>query len=136
MSVNFDPTILIGFATNLIYLAITAAGGWFAYKQILTLWVESKPNEWLLIIRNGEVIKSSVGLCTWKMPGDQAITFPSQLNKLHFSAEQVSQEMQGVEVKGMLVWTIHRDKDGPFKCYKSFGEDLKLKEPREANSQL
>ena len=44
--------------------------------------------------------------------------------------------MQGVEVKGMLVWTVHREFDGPFKCYKSFVDDLIFKEPREANSQL
>lgn len=133
---NIDPNIIIGLVTNLIYFAIVGAGGWFAYKQILTFWVEAKPNEWMMIIRNGEVIKSSVGLCTWRYPGDQIVTFPSQLNKLHFSAEQVSSEMQGVEVKGMLVWTIHRDFLGPFKCYKSFGDDLKKAEPTEANSQL
>lgn len=44
--------------------------------------------------------------------------------------------MQGVEVKGMLVWTVHREKDGPFRCYKAFGDDLKMKDPKEANSQL
>lgn len=33
--------------------------------------------------------------------------------------------MQGVEVTGMVIWSIFRDGDGPFKCYKSFGEDLK-----------
>jgi regulator of protease activity HflC (stomatin/prohibitin superfamily) len=44
--------------------------------------------------------------------------------------------MQGVEVKGMLVWTVHRMEDGPFRCYKSFGDDLKRKDPIEANSQL
>ena len=27
-------------------------------------WVESKPNEWLLVIRNGQLMKSGVGLKT------------------------------------------------------------------------
>lgn len=36
----------------------------------------------------------------------------------------------------MLVWTVHREKDGPFKAYKAFGEDLKRKDPVEANTQL
>ena len=62
-------------------------------------------------------------------PGDAAVKFPSQLNKLYFTAEQVTEEMQGVEIRGMLVWTIHRSVDGPFKAYKAFGEDLKLKNP-------
>jgi len=34
----------------------------------------------------------------------------------------------------MLVWTVHREKDGPFKAYKAFGEDLKRKDPVEANT--
>ena len=37
---------------------------------------------------------------------------------------QVSAEMQGVSVAGMLVWSIHRSFDGPFKCYQYFGENL------------
>ena len=44
--------------------------------------------------------------------------------------------MQGVIIKGMIVWTIHRENDGPFRCYKAFGDDLKRKDPRDANSQL
>lgn len=88
------------------------------------------------MIRNGELKNCAVGLGTWVWPGDAAVKFPSKLNKLHFSAEQVTSEMQGVEVKGMLVWTIHRSKEGPFRAYKAFGEDLKKMVPSEANSQL
>ena len=44
--------------------------------------------------------------------------------------------MQGVEVKGMLVWSVYREGDGPLKCYKSFGEDLKNAVPRVANEKL
>lgn len=36
----------------------------------------------------------------------------------------------------MLVWTVYREKDGPFRCYKAFGDDLKMKNPVEANLQL
>jgi regulator of protease activity HflC (stomatin/prohibitin superfamily) len=102
----------------------------------LNYWVEAKPNEWMLILRKGDLVECAVGLCTWMWPGDQAVRFPSQLNKLYFNAEQVTIEMQGVEVKGMLVWTVHRMEDGPFRCYKAFGDDLKRKDPVEANSQL
>lgn len=117
-------------------LGSVAYGGKVAFETSQEYWIEAQPNEWLLVVRNGELLKCNVGLATWIWPGDAAVKFPSQLNKLHFTAEQVTAEMQGVEVKGMLVWQIHRDQEGPFKCYKSFGDDLKRKDPVEANSQL
>lgn len=44
--------------------------------------------------------------------------------------------MQGIRVKGSLVWTIFRDEDGPMRAYKNLGEDLKLSTPRAANDKL
>lgn len=37
---------------------------------------------------------------------------------------------------GMLLWSIYRDEDGPFRCYKAFGDDLKRKVPTDANAKL
>lgn len=61
-----------------------AAIGWFSYKKVLTLWVESKANEWLIVVRNGEMIKKGIGLACWTMPGDLTITFPSLINQVNF----------------------------------------------------
>jgi len=45
--------------------------------------------------------------------------------------------MQGVEVGGILIWSIYREEDGPFRCYKSFGGDLMQSiGPRIANPKL
>ena len=44
--------------------------------------------------------------------------------------------MQGLEVSGTLVWTILRKDNGPYLCYQSFGEDLQLMEPANANNQI
>lgn len=44
--------------------------------------------------------------------------------------------MQGVEVSGMIVWTINRVGDGPFTCFKSFGRDLCKAVATDANAQL
>ena len=44
--------------------------------------------------------------------------------------------MQGVEVTGMLIWSVHREGDGPFRCYKSFGKDLEKKTPVVANNKM
>jgi len=45
--------------------------------------------------------------------------------------------MQGVEVSGVLIWSVYREQDGPFRCYKSFGDDLSNpKGPLIANEKL
>ncbi len=61
---------LIGFVTNLVYLAVLGFGGKFAFAHIQNYWVEAKPNEWMLILRRGELVQCAVGLCTWIWPGD------------------------------------------------------------------
>jgi len=42
-------------------------------------WAEAKPNEWLLVIRSGKLIKAGVGLKTWRGPLDTTVTFPSKV---------------------------------------------------------
>lgn len=120
---DFTP-IFISLLTKVSYLGAFACMCYFGYQTALSYWVETGPNEWLLIIRNGNLKQCKVGLCTWLMPGDQHVKFPSLLNKVNFSAQQVTLEMQGVEVTGMIVWTVNRVGEGPFVCYKSFGTDL------------
>ena len=44
--------------------------------------------------------------------------------------------MQGVLVKGMLVWSVYNKDGGPLKCYKSFGEDLNNAVPKVANEKV
>lgn len=36
----------------------------------------------------------------------------------------------------MVIWSIFRDDDGPFRAYKSFGDDLKNATPYIANEKL
>ena len=68
-------------------LVLLAGAAYYGYKVALQYWKESKANEWMLIIRNGELIKSGIGLACWVMPGDQAIKFPSLINQVKFRAE-------------------------------------------------
>jgi hypothetical protein len=70
------------------------------------------------------------------LPGDTVIKYPSRLNQVTFNVEQVTEEMQGVKVSGMLVWSVYRGDSGPFKCYKAFGEDLQKEVPSMANDKV
>ena len=54
------------------------------WNYVKTLWVEGKPNEWVLIMNNGKMVKAGVGLRTWKGPFDQVATFPQKVYKVNF----------------------------------------------------
>ena len=76
----------------------------------------AKPNEWMLVIKNGEMKKAGIGLRYWSNPFTETVArFPSRLETIHFNAEQVTKEMQGVEISGFAVWSVNRTDDGPFK---------------------
>ena len=45
------------------------------------------------------------------------------METIHFEAQQVTKEMQGIEISGFAVWSVHREGDGPFKYYKYVGTD-------------
>jgi hypothetical protein len=44
--------------------------------------------------------------------------------KVSFSAQQVSKEMQGVEITGVVMWSVNRLDDGPYRFYKYAGQDI------------
>lgn len=58
------------------------------------------------------------------------------IHEVKFEAEQVTAEMQGIEVSGVLIWSVYREEDGPFRCYKSFGNDLLGQSPKGPNQKL
>lgn len=51
---EFAP-IVISILTKLSYLGAFACMCYFAYKTAISYWIETGPNEWLLIIRNGNL---------------------------------------------------------------------------------
>jgi len=71
---------LIGLAMWLLPFVIFGYSCYYGYKWALQFYIESQANEWLIIIRNGEMVKKGIGLCTWKMPYDQHVKFPSLIN--------------------------------------------------------
>lgn len=101
-----------------------------------TLWVEGKADEWVVIMRSGKMQSAGIGLRTFKGPFDQVAKFPAKIHRVSFSTENVTKEMQGIKVSGMLVWTILRTGDGPFNAFKNLGTDLNSSNPKTANEAL
>mmetsp|Transcript_24917 Transcript_24917/g.50624 ORF Transcript_24917/g.50624 Transcript_24917/m.50624 type:complete len:383 (+) Transcript_24917:85-1233(+) len=94
----------------------TLGMGSLAYMRMAIC--SAAPNEWLLVIRNGEMVKAGVGLRCHRGINSTIVKFPASIQKLNFSAQQITKEMQGVEVSGFVMWTVFREKDGPFRAYR------------------
>jgi len=120
------PAIIIGFALYKVAVVTLA--------YVNSLWIEGKPNEWVVIMRNGDFVQAGIGLSTFIGPFDQVAIFPSKLVKLEIKTQQVTQEMQGVEVSSMIEWTIDKKGEGPMKAFKNL--DVQKAVPDKANETL
>ena len=56
-----------------------------AYNFATSLWVNGKPNEWVLITKSsGKMVKAGIGLRCFKGPFDSVATFPAKCYKVKF----------------------------------------------------
>lgn len=77
---------------------------------MIPLWgyVRAKPSEYLVHSRAGKVLEASSGqgATCFKRPGDSVAVVPTSLQRLVFTADQVTREKIGVEVRGFAVYRI------------------------------
>ncbi|EGR30512.1 spfh domain band 7 family protein [Ichthyophthirius multifiliis] len=85
---------------------------------VISHWEKSDTNEWLLLIQDGKQVKAGIGLQCYKGLTQTVVRFPSSINKVEFTAENATREMQGIQVKGFAIWEVNSYGDGPFNCYK------------------
>lgn len=85
---------------------------------IMKSYVTADPNEWLILIRDGEHYMSKVGMTALVLPNESYVKFSSLIQQVYFTAMNVTVEMQGVSIEGNAFWTVFREGEGPFKCYK------------------
>merc|ERR1712230_95493 len=93
------------------------------FKEFNNRYEVAKPNEWLLLIENGALKRAGVGLAVFRNIGAQVIKFSSNMHKVEWKAQEMTNQRAGVEVKGFAIWGIYRpceeDQDGPFRAFKS-----------------
>lgn len=70
--------------------------------------ITAKPSEYLVHVRRGRVLEhsSGQGASCFKWPWDAVAVVPTSIQRLAFSADQVTTEKVGVEVKGLAVYRI------------------------------
>jgi len=92
-------------------------------RAVLSRWHMAQPNEWLLLIQNGNLVKSGIGMTCFCPFGASVVRFPSTMQETVFTASQATKQRAGVSVTGKAYWSIYRpndqDAEGPFRAFKS-----------------
>ncbi len=89
--------------------------GWRAGKPVedpekMKRWgfVTAKPSEYLIHMRRGRIRRrtSGQGASCWKWPWDSVAVIPTTINRLQFTADQVTLEKVGVQITGLAVFRV------------------------------
>jgi hypothetical protein len=97
-------------------------------------WVTAQPDEWLLSIRNGRVVRAGVGISIWRRPGDVLARFSSTTQRVRFSAAALSREHLEVKVDGFILWSVARDPAMAFLAFQKLGIANLDRPPRDLKS--
>jgi flotillin len=70
--------------------------------------ISARPSEYLIHMRRGKVLpeSSGQGASCFKFPADSVAVVPTTVQKLKFTADQVTREKVGIEVTGLAVYRI------------------------------
>jgi flotillin len=70
--------------------------------------ITAKPSEYLIHMRRGRILRKSTGqgASCFKWPWDSVAIIPTTINRLQFTADQVTLEKVGVQVTGLAVYRI------------------------------
>jgi hypothetical protein len=65
--------------TQLVVLLFLGAISKTGFEFVKNYWKVAKPEEYMIVLRGGEMIMAGVGLKTFIYPGDTCITYPSRV---------------------------------------------------------
>jgi flotillin len=68
--------------------------------------ISARPSEFLIRMRGGSVRTSGQGASVFKWPWDSVAIVPTTVQRLQFTADQITQEKVGVKVTGIVVYRI------------------------------
>eukprot|EP01050_Picozoa_sp_SAG11_P031800 SAG11_NODE_10037_length_861_cov_1.622047_1_plen_90_part_10 len=70
---------------TLIVLLVAAR---MTYSLVMSRFYMAKPNEWMLVLQNGELAQSGIGMSCFCPLGAQVVCFPSTMQETSFTASQ------------------------------------------------
>src|SRR5437868_923416 len=92
-----------------------------ALRLVRWSWVVSRPDEWLLHLRDGKPVRAGIGISVWRLPGDVVVRFSSAIQRVTFSAGATSREQVPFTLEGFALWTVIGEGDGPFRAFRNLG---------------
>ena len=101
----------------ILVLVTTAVIG----KAIARALVVAQPDEWLLCIHNGRLVKAGVGIYLWRRPGDVVARFTSTMQRVSFAVDAMSHERLRVAIEGFILWSVSGEGHGPFQAFQKLG---------------
>lgn len=71
-------------------------------------FVTAKPSEYLIHMRHGKIRRRGTGqgASCFKFPWDSVAIIPTTINRVHFTADQITLEKVGVQISGLAVYRI------------------------------
>ncbi len=102
---------------------------WAIARAARRLYVTAQPDEWLLCVRNGELVNAGIGITMWRRPGDVVVRFSSTMQRVGFAVEAPSLERVAVRVEGFIFWSVAPEDDAPFRAYSRLGIANLLRPP-------
>ena len=102
----------------LLVCAGTCVGILVAVRRLVEV---SKPNEWLLLIRNGRLVRAGVGIYLIRRPGDVVARFTATIQRVRFQVRALSRDRLPVTVEGFLLWAVAEAGDSPFRAFSRLG---------------
>lgn len=81
----------------------------------------SRPDEWLLLIRNGRLVRSGVGIYLIRRPGDVVARFTATVQRVRYVARALTRDRLPVMVEGFLLWAVAEEGDSPFRAFSKLG---------------
>ena len=109
--------MLAPIALVIIALVVTAALGLSMARAL----VIARPDEWLLCMRNGRLVKAGIGIFLWRRPWDVVARFTSTMQRVSFSVDALSNERLRVSIEGFILWSVSAEGDGPFRAFHKLG---------------
>src|SRR5262249_24855584 len=89
--------------------------------MMLPWYIAAQPDEWLLCIRNGRLVKAGVGISLWRRPGDVVVRFTSTVQRVGLEVAALSRERLPVSIEGFILWSVSPEGAAPFRAFQKLG---------------
>lgn len=79
---------------------------WLLARAVGSLVLRVGPDEWLLQIRNGVLVRAGIGITAVRLPPDRLVRFPASVQRVRFRADVLSKELLPVTIEAFALWSV------------------------------